>query len=135
MHGCFQYKLPLHLNQHWLLQQKKGAFLPHQNFWKVAWEANNFVCLALDVWFVLSIYSEVRIIQTYICSLYASIPSRTRHVICYNQNLLITFRLKSTLYISHNYLPWLLINFKSVMFATNNTFFADNFEYHGQLIW
>ena len=48
MHGCFRYKLPLHLNQHWLLQQqKKGASLPHQNFWKLAWEANNCFCLAL----------------------------------------------------------------------------------------
>jgi hypothetical protein len=22
VHGCFRYKLPLHLNQHWLLQQQ-----------------------------------------------------------------------------------------------------------------
>jgi hypothetical protein len=48
MHGCFRYKLPLHLNQHWLLQkQQKSASLPHQKFWKLAWEANNFFCLAL----------------------------------------------------------------------------------------
>ena len=36
MHGCFRYKLPLHLNQHCLLQQQKGASLPHQNFLKLA---------------------------------------------------------------------------------------------------
>ena len=32
-------------------KQKKSASLPHQIFWKLAWEANNFFCLALTVCF------------------------------------------------------------------------------------